>query len=156
MKLSVAFSMPKPFHVVRRLTRQVKPKCYERQHSDAIVDDKVQKHLIQVLECENYKDKEALFNFKKTRLMYVFSKEIADCVETFELAEDLLHLHDLFRDRINLRKDELIYLRNFVKRMMFCHNMMPVPVYKLIISFLLHHNAIRTDESSYSIDLHVK
>jgi hypothetical protein len=139
MNLYVAFSIPKPF--VKKLLPQVKRKSHERQNP-IIVDEKVQKHLIRVLEYENCNDKQSLFAFKKTRLMYVFSKEIADCVETFELAEDLLHLNDLFRDRINLRKDELIYLRNFVKKMMFCHNTMPVQVYELIVCFLLHHKAI--------------
>ena len=139
MNLHIAFSMPK--HFVKRLSPQVKRKCNAKQDS-IIVEEKVQKNLIRVLEYENYNDKQVLFAFKKTRLMYVFSKEIADCVETFELAEDLLHLNDLFRDRINLRKDELIYLRNFVKKMMFCHNTMPVQVYELIVCFLLHHKAI--------------
>lgn len=101
--------------------------------------------LLTLLDKGNQEDTQCLLSCKQRRLRVIYSEEIAQCVDSLEIAELLFELYDVYGTHKRLHKEEVINLRNYVKYIICAHGpKMHEVIYNIIVDVLIHHNAIDT------------
>ena len=103
--------------------------------------------LMTLLDQGNHDDTQFLLSCKQRRLRVIYSDEIAQCVDSLEIADVLFVLYDVYGTHKRLHKEEVINLRNYVKYILCMHGTkMHEVIYNIIVDVLIHHNAINTSQ----------
>lgn len=142
---------PVPEQAIESQTQMVVDVCEEEEvlvqetFPNAKVSPQV---LMELLDKGNLEDTQLLLSCKQRRLKVIYSEEIANCVDSLEIADVLFLLYDRYGMNKRLHKEEVIDLRNYIKFILCTHGaQMHEVIYNIIVDILIYHKAIDHDTS---------